>query len=489
MKIHMRTGYRMTCRGDEGSALLLSLISLVGLVGLGGAMLAAGVATKAEHDVAISRARALYAAEAGVSQAMVELTHNAIAVMGDSANQTSFADGGFWGDVVDNGNSTFTIHSYGRSGIARRGVEVTVRRSNGGVFQNAIFAGNSSGDPNYSMHFGGRNAQADRVTGSIYSGGNIDFAGDSRIDGVPRASGDVIAGPTAILPDAGGVPRVAEEGVSQPIPDIAGMNYSVNHDVNVAAAFAGATYGGSPAGGRAWQLPASNPAHIFRKNPSDRTANWSATAKDDFFLEDPYEPMHTDANSDGTDPYRISLSDGATGTEGNRKVYYIDGNLWVHNTSSFSFMFDSDDAGGTQVTFVVRGNVYISDNIFMEDPQHDGIALIAIKDPGQTDSGNIYFGDPTFGTLEYMHAFMYAENNFYDTNLNAAGSARVRLNGNMTAGNQVAINRDMNGQHSKLTVDFDDRLATGAIDLPGLPSQSGAGPSLAVSMWREIGVE
>ena len=45
---------------------------------------------------------------------------------------------------------------------------------------------------------------------------------------------------------------------------------------------------------------------------------------------------------------------------------------------------------------------------------------------------------------------MYAENNFYDNNLDASGSAQVTVHGNMTAGNQVLINRDYGTQHSKL---------------------------------------
>ena len=43
------------------------------------------------------------------------------------------------------------------------------------------------------------------------------------------------------------------------------MNYAVNHDIDVAAAFHSATYASSSAyGGSAWKLPESNPAHIFR---------------------------------------------------------------------------------------------------------------------------------------------------------------------------------------------------------------------------------
>jgi hypothetical protein len=112
-----------------------------------------------------------------------------------------------------------------------------------------------------------------------------------------------------------------------------------------------------------------------------------------------------------------------------------------------------------------------------------------MKDPGVEDSGNIYFGDPVGGTLEEMHAFMYAENDFVDHHLDAAGSKRVRVIGNMTAGNHVRIERDHDGQHSKLSVRFDDRISTGALTLPGLPSQDWGAASFTTLSWREVPVD
>jgi len=149
----------------------------------------------------------------------------------------------------------------------------------------------------------------------------------------------------------------------------------------------------------------------------------------------------------------------------------------------------SPDGTPLRVTFVVKGNIYISDNIFYHDENQDGLALIAMKDSAVTDSGNIYFGDPSFGTLEYMDAFMYAENNFLDSNLSATGSARVTVHGNMTAGNQVKINRDFGSQHSKLTVNYDSRIWDGTLQLPGLPTASGSGSAWAVASWREVSVQ
>jgi hypothetical protein len=88
-----------------------------------------------------------------------------------------------------------------------------------------------------------------------------------------------------------------------------------------------------------------------------------------------------------------------------------------------------------------------------------------------------------------MDSFMYAENNFIDNNLSATGSAKVTVNGNMTAGNHVDINRDYGSQHSKLTVNHDDRIVTGELVLAGLPSSVDPDQPWLVATWREVPVQ
>jgi hypothetical protein len=327
------------------------------------------------------------------------------------------------------------------------------------IYDHALFAGNSSEDPLYTMKLGGvGDLQADQVTGDVYSGGSVLVEGDASVTGDIRAQDDITG--------ASGL-----EGVSQPIPDIAAMDYPNTADFKVAELFAGAQNKSNDLGGKAYQVAESNPAHIFRKNPSDRATDVNSTVKNDYFLEDPYEPVLTDSDSSGDDACPISLSgiSGEPGVNGNQKVYYIDGNLWIHNKNVYSFKITNGESTGVQVTFVAKGNIYFSDNVFYDNTQQDGVAFIAMKDTRVTDSGNIYFGDPVFGTLEQMHAFMYAENNFIDKNLSATGSAQVAVYGNMTAGNKVDIQRDFGSQHSKLTVNYDGRISSGDLLMPGLP--------------------
>jgi hypothetical protein len=95
-------------------------------------------------------------------------------------------------------------------------------------------------------------------------------------------------------------------------------------------------------------------------------------------------------------------------------------------------------------------------------------------------SGNVYFGDPGSGTVEHFEAFMYAENNFYATNLDSGngsgGTQKVEIYGNMTAGNQVKMARDTTkAGYSRvpLNVIFDPLIRNGGKPPPGLPPTPG----------------
>ncbi len=465
---------------EDGSALLIALGSTVVLFGMAGAILTVGVGHQKEQTASAERLRALYIAEAGLSHAVAQATNGTVPNLGASDAQIAFSHGRYWGTSVPTGTDATTITVFGTSNGVTRALEAVITGTSESIYSSALFAGNSSNGHNYELGLGGTGSQADRVRGNVYSGGNIRISGTASIDGVARASGTVTGG-------------AGEDGISQPIPNLSAMDYANNNGVDVAQQFntGGATYStNSSYGGRAWKLPESNPAHIFRKNPSDRATNINSTAKDDYFLEDIYEPISSSSAVNAAAGSHITISGvgGEPGPNGNNLVYYIDGNLWIHNNNAFSFTLWNATNTPINVTLVVSGNIYISDNIFYENANQDGLALIAMKDPNVGNSGNIYFGDPSFGTLEYMDAFMYAENNFYDNNLSAAGSARVTVNGNMTAGNQVLINRDVGTQHSKLTVNFDPRVWDQSIELPGLPLQNGGEAVMEVVSWREVAV-
>jgi hypothetical protein len=482
----MRSAVHASRGTRRGGALLISLVASTFVAGLVAAVYTLSYSQTLEVNAFANQTRALYVADAGISESIVRvsgalaLSNPVPAAVGSQAAPLAQRGGRYWCDLVEHASGRFTITSTGMVNLTRRSVEAVIEPLGGGIYDYAIFAGNRAQDPNYALELGGEGAQADVVEGNVYSGGNVAVTGDATVSGGIDASG-AIAGSSG------------NEGTNRPLPNIVAMNYEANHDFDVNALFASATPQADALGGTAWQVPEDNPAHIFRRNPSDRATSTSGTPKDDYFLEDPYESLNGFTDPDGYDGQLISLSgvDGKPGPPGTNKVYFIDGNLWLHNKPLRSLQLYNPAPEGARVTFVVKGNIYFSDNLYIDDPSKSGIAFLAINDPSEPDSGNIYFGDPDFGTLQFMQAFMYAENNFYDNGLDEAGSASVVVAGNMTAGNHVDINRDYvddagNTQHSRLTVEFDDRLSTGALVLPGLPETEGGTAGFRIVSWREL---
>lgn len=460
LRLPSRPSRRARPSRRRGSVLIASLAVALILAALSASMLTIVHSSNVESQGDRDDLMRTSIAQSAAGFAEVALLGGGEGDLGSEQAPIAFGEGAYWTEATKNADHTLTVVCYGQYRGGTKAI-AAVYMTTPGLFDNAIFAGNSSGDPTYALKFGGKGSEADAITGDVFSGGDVAFSGSATIKGTPRATGKVTGKP-------------GEGGVSQAMPDLGAMHYDTIADVDVAKNFKAASYKSDDAGGKAWQLPESDPAHIFRKNPSDRDAEWKSTTKEDYFLEDPYEDLRTDPKSDGSDPYVVSVAGslGNPGSDGNKKIYFIDGNLWIHNKSAMSFRLAAD--GDLAVTIVVKGNIYISDNIFYDSKKNDGLALISMKDAAVPDSGNIYFGDPSFGTLEHMSAYMYAENNFFDTNLSASGSAKVSVDGIMSAGNQVAIDRDYKGHHSKLTVTFDPRVQQGLVDLPGLPSSAEA---------------
>lgn len=475
----VKKGVRNTRRG---SALVGAAVAVSLLAGFSISMLMVAGSVQSEQKTDLESAQALYAAQAAVGVAATELK---VAVeqgqeppvsVGSAGEPLALGGGSAFATIVEEADGSFTVTSFGNAADGgRRALEVTLVPGGPGAFSRALFAGNESEDSSYTLDLGGVGNQADQIHGDVYSANDVLIEGDASV------MGDIVAGGT-IYGGAG------EVGVQLPMPDLTVMDYENNHDFNVEELFTDATWQWDNAGGSAWQVPEENPAHIFRKNPNDRNSTNNATVKDDYYLEDPYEPVRRDRRQDGSDAFPVSLTgiNGKPGPSGTDAVYFIDGNLWIHNKPSYSFQFVAGAGEDVRVTFVVKGNITFSDNIFYEDAEQDGLVFIAIGDEDVEDSGNIYFGDPVGGTLEYMDSFMYAENDFIDTNMNAAGSLQVEVNGTMSAGNHVAIERDYGDAHSRLTVTADLRLDEGTLEMPGIPPTLSGGAGLSMGTWREV---
>jgi hypothetical protein len=455
--------FRRESNPESGTALTMCLLTLVALCSISTAMVLTSTKAKEECAVVQDELRRRCLAESGLARAILDLHAGGTGSVGSATAPVAFGEGSFWVSAVKQTESIYLVTSHGIVGNGGRAIRAVLEKKRG-VFHHAMFIGNSSGDPSYTFRLGGMGEAGDLVTGDLYSGGNVSIEGDSRVTGTVRATG-TIQGATG------------ETGYTQPPPDLRSMNYPVNNDVDVAAEFAAhGIYKSMTNAGTAYQVPQDKLSHIFRLNPSDRSSNTKSTVKNDWFLEDPYEPWVAKSTLNFASATKITLAGTNTkpGPNGNHLVYYLDGNLWIHTLAAYSLGIDHTEPEGVQITIVARGNIYFSDNFFYKSTVKDAVAFIAIKDPAVADSGNIYFGDPTYGTLAHMEGYLYAENNFYDMNLDELGSTSIDVLGIMSAGNQVRISRDSSSKwlkttHTRLAVALDDRVMKGQVTLPGLP--------------------
>ncbi len=344
--------------------------------------------------------------------------------------------------------------------------------------------------------------------------------------------GTQAAGSITGMPEPGPGQRSATGGdASVDPPDLAHMYYHVSHDdlepldalprwgndVMVTAA----DYGSAVA----INDPAY-PEHIFLRNPPNSGGYyiWSNGAKiykrtytpiyddsgvrvDDYFLEDPTDSTFNSNPSAN----RIAQNDSSrtctmfidVKAEDNSKLYYVDGNVYLHSPRAYSMRFREP---GTRITIVASGNITISDEFYYNADYPDGLqysdmdstvvhnpsdalCLIALKDPSCTqNSGNIYIGDRQFGTGGSIHGLLYAENDFVDNNLNTVNQQFISVFGSMCAGNEVRINRQEGGgaYRTRLDVTLDARIRDGEIDIPGLPHALGTQRSIDVDTAWEL---
>ena len=463
---------------DAGGALLGVILLTSVVTVLAGTALTIAASSNKEVEHERRRIQALYSAEAGVNAGLAQLTlgwktaQPVSATLGTDVALAGESNNAYFTSITENVDGSYTIQATGRSGAEARSIEVLARPYPPSPFEHAMYAGNLSGDATYDLELGGTGSQADTVVGDLYSGGDLTLADDATVTGDLSASG--------ILTGATGT-----EGLTPQLPQLLEIDYENFNDYDVAALFGSSTRISDNAGGTAGQLPSTDAAHIFRLNPSDRSSDTSATTKDDYFLEDPYESVNADYGQDGSNAFEVSLP-----ADANNKVYFIDGNLWLHNRRTYSLKIKNEGVDPTKVTFVVKGNVYFSDNFFYSDPAQDGVSFIALADENVADSGNVYFGDPSFGTMQFAEAFIFAENNFYDTNLSAAGSSNVEVRGSMTAGNQMDIQRDFLSAgtltHTQLKLTYDERQSDGSLNLPGIPSEVDQPGGFLTATWREV---
>jgi roadblock/LC7 domain-containing protein len=461
----------------------------------------------------VNKTKAFYLAEAGVEIFSAKLSK------GQSGNigETALGEGSYRVDYYSAADPPYAIAT-GVVGEQEKRIKVTASFL-APPYECGIYAGDLSGEewklilrgtgnpgPKTDGEVGGK----DIINGNIFVDGDIALYQESSVKpalapNTYNLKGDVEATGDVDLHDSATISGTISEGIAPYVtPDLVGMNYAVNNTHNVAQIFA-------DEGISSGHLPVGHPLRdVFVKNPSDMGGECGSTASDDFFFE----------------PSSISAGGNWRTAEtplhaGNNRVYYVDGDVWVHNRTTYGFNMDG------KVTIVATGNIHICDNLQYKDSS-SMLGLVALgkynEDGELVSGGNVYFGDPAYGTLYNFSAMMFAANNFlYNTNAIGRSTAEptsgFTINGSFAALNEVSVERDWytSGstprparydcstnqwvdsetgavltsteigtlRHYQMIVNYDDRVRTQETQPPGLPRGKGT-IFEGLTKWEEL---
>jgi type II secretory pathway pseudopilin PulG len=507
---------------EKGFVLIAVIVAVVIF-----AITAMAVLTLAQQEVTLSRvdedkAAAFYLAEAGLAK-MQEKLQKPFKDDINSAIEESLETGYFKVELDTSKNPCY-VTATGTSGNINEKVRVQVTFL-APPFEHAIYAMNSDesdwdfqlrgkGNPVSSGHSGTESGGKDKVNGDIFINGDAYLFEESSVNPAPapnpwESKGDVGATGDIHVQDSANISGDANPHSEHPdLVDLEAMDYEHNNTHNVAQIF-------DDAGVSSGYLPNGNDLRdVFVKNPSDRTTECATTSGNDYFFE-PSGGIVAGTAKDGSTPINV----------GDNRVYYIDGDLWIHNKETYGFNMKG------KVTIVATGNIHICDNVEYKDSA-SMLGLVAL---GKYDSsgnlisgGNIFFGDPRYGTMYVVSGMMFAAKDFlYNTDhiSRKVGepTSGFTVNGNFAAMGDVSVERDWysagsgsgstakparynpnTGQwedaetgvalnstqinsirHYQMIVNYDDRVRNVDTQPPGLP-RGGTKIYAGFSNWQQL---
>lgn len=402
------------------------------------------------------REQAFWLAETGIQHAIEDLKENEKDGWFDIA-KTSFGNGTFSVEDLDGGRTNFLA-----TGTVGKGSELITEKIKFTVtylfpgFKNAIYSGGFAGpslNNDWELQLHGtqvanedpgplpptsrdatRSGGNDIILGNVNLNGDLYMYDESTITG--RSSefpGDVNYSGSLYQDTDTAISGTATQTLATEYdpPNFAEMDYANNNTYDVAAEFdnLGITSG---------YLPDSHPLHdVVVKNPGNRASENSSTLNADDYYFEPSRIRDAGERATGETPLDLG-----------RATYYVDGHVWFNSGSTFGFCVTG------QSVIVSTQDIHISDNLQYADDESGGdqLALVAmgqLNDDGDwIDGGDIYFGDPRYGTMYTVEAFMFANHDFLyntsSTDASAQGEPETGFEvfGNFMAVNQIVVERD-----------------------------------------------
>lgn len=418
----------------QGAILAMILIVVVVVALMGSGLLALTSQSALATARTLNATKAFWLAEAAVQR----FDKNAARWDGRvSIGTTAFGEGTYRVDAVMTGlYAVASATVQGETQQIRVGLGFL-----GKLFEHAIFSGNAASN-SYALQMRGTGNPAangssgerggkDIVYGKLYVNGDVRLYDQSYVSNAlaPNAfniKGDVEATGRIYTNNSSKIYGSLSNNVpSKTLPVF--PDYAQIATYNVSAEFAryNITSG---------YLPAGHPLRdLVVKNPSSRSAECADTPGDDYFFE-PRTVSNSGTWKTAVTPLNL----------GDNKIYYVDGDAWFNHPSTYGFKVSG------KATIAASANIHISDNLAYAST-NDMLGLVAVGklEEGElvNKTGDVFFGDPRYGTVYTVDAFMFARNDFQYVTWGTDGAPRepdsgFQIDGNYGALGKININRD-----------------------------------------------
>jgi hypothetical protein len=186
-------------RSRRGSAIAGALLVVTTVAALGAAMLQLSTSLTRRQIVDVDQKRALYLAEAGLSEGFFALSAGGSGNVGTKELPAALGDGLFWVEATELGDDRVQLESTGLAGAGRFALTLSVERTSTAPEARGVFADKSLTIGKGCLIDGFDSSAADQIPLGTQLGARIGCNADIEIDGTPGKPttiiGDVTPGP------------------------------------------------------------------------------------------------------------------------------------------------------------------------------------------------------------------------------------------------------------------------------------------------------
>jgi len=141
--MRVRAGRRTVHASERGSALAASLVVVMIIASLGAGLIQMHGAMARRQMQSVDNKRALYMAEAGLSEAFMAVTHGKSGKIGSPEIPAAFGNGLFWVEATEQPDNSVALVSHGLCETGRFSLAMVVRRQISPVASRGLFGADS----------------------------------------------------------------------------------------------------------------------------------------------------------------------------------------------------------------------------------------------------------------------------------------------------------------------------------------------------------